>query len=196
MKVKNNNIKILSITFLFMFSVIFINNNYATNNNTNVIEPNPLLEINTSNEPVIPIIYNNDNNLNIATQNEIFEHDGIKYKKGELVGNFKITGYCSCPKCTGNPNGSFKSYSGKTVRANHTIAADLKVLPLNTMIIFEGTKGKNVENYNGVYQVEDKGGGVKNQHIDIYQPTHDLASLVTYYGKSYGNVYLAIPISQ
>ena len=121
----------------------------------------------------------------------IYEHDGIKYKKSVLVGNFKLTGYCACKKCT---LGTGITYSGKPVRANHTVAADLKILPLGTYIILEGTQGKNVNTYNGVYQVEDKGGGVKNKHIDIYQPTHDLASLVTYHGYSYANIYIAEPI--
>lgn len=144
----------------------------------------------------LPIESNTESVASISeaiTDDTIFEHDGVKYKKSVFVGNFKLTGYCACKKCT---LGTGITYSGKPVRANHTVAADLKVLPLNTFIILEGTQGKNVEVYNGVYQVEDKGGGVKNKHIDIYQPTHDLASLVTAHGYSFANIYIAEPIDE
>ena len=123
---------------------------------------------------------------------KIFEHDGIKYIKGESLGKFMLTGYCACKKCT---YGTGITYSGKPVREKHTVAADLNVLPLGTFIILEGVDGRNVENYNGVYQVEDKGGGVKNKHIDIYLPTHEAASQVTYHGRAYANVYLATPLT-
>ena len=123
---------------------------------------------------------------------KVFEHDGVKYLKGDLLGNFMLTGYCACTKCT---YGTGITYSGKPVRANHTVAADLNVLPLGTFIILEGTSGTNVKSYDGVYQVEDKGGGVKNKHIDIYQPTHELASAVTYHGRAYADVYLAVPLN-
>lgn len=130
-------------------------------------------------------------NILLATDSQIFIHDGIKYIKGELVGEFKLTGYCACTKCT---NGSGYTYSGKPVRENHTVAADRKILPIGTFIVLEGSRGWDTESYNGVYQVEDIGGGVKDKHIDIYRPTHDLAAYVTYYGYNYANVYIAIPI--
>ena len=123
---------------------------------------------------------------------KVFLHDGVSYIKGDMLGNFMLTGYCACTKCT---YGTGITYSGKPVREKHTVAADLNVLPLGTFIILEGTSGTNVNSYDGVYQVEDKGGGVKNKHIDIYLPTHELASLVTYHGRAYANVYLAIPLN-
>lgn len=201
--IKNNMLVLLLISQIFAS----INCNYATNiiyqanksilsfsiNKQNIEETEPVI-------PVIPIIstiseLSNDKENNddiISTDSTIFLHDGIKYKKGKLMGNFMLTGYCTCQKCTG---GSNTTYSGKPCRANHTIAADLSVLPLGTFVILEGTKGRNdTSRYNGVYQVEDKGGGVKNKHIDIYQPTHDEACLVTYRGKSYADVFIAVPL--
>lgn len=205
----NNTIIKKHILFLILISeIIFpLSNSYATNiiyqanksiltfniNNQNIEETVPVI-------PVIPIISTVSEVLNenktsdeiISTDSTIFLHDGVKYKKGKLMGNFMLTGYCTCQKCTG---GSNTTYSGKPCRANHTIAADLSILPLGTFIILEGTKGRNdTSRYNGVYQVEDKGGGVKNKHIDIYQPTHDEACLVTYHGKSYADVFIAVPI--
>ena len=137
--------------------------------------------------------------LPIATSSEldslsekIFIHDGVKYKKGASLGNFSLSGYCACTKCS---TGTGITYSGKQVRENHTVGADLNIVPLGTMIIIEGTEGRDVERYNGIYQVEDTGGGIKGKkHIDIYQPTHDYAALVTYYGRAYANIYLAEPV--
>lgn len=140
------------------------------------------------------IIYSgNDNNMGPGDYigKDIFEHDGKYYRKGVNMGSFSLSGYCACKKCT---NGTGITYSGHPVRENHTVAADKKVLPIGTMIILENAVGKDGTKYDGVYEVEDIGGGVKEKHLDIYRPNHDLASLVTYYGKAYGNVYIAEPV--
>ena len=155
-----------------------LNENKATNSNA-ILSTSSNATLSTS------------SNILLSTNSQIFIHDGIKYIKGELVGEFKLTGYCACTKCT---NGTGMTYSGKPVRENHTVAADRKVLPIGTFIILEGSRGWDTESYNGVYQVEDIGGGVKDKHIDIYRPTHDLAAYVTYYGYNYANVYIALPI--
>ena len=126
--------------------------------------------------------------INLSTDSNIYIHDGIAYVKGEEKGKFSLSGYCACTKCT---SGTGITYSGKPVREQHTVAADKKVLPIGTVIILENAVGKDGQVYDGVYVVEDIGGGVKNNHLDIYRPTHDLASLVTYYGRAYGNVYIA-----
>lgn len=122
----------------------------------------------------------------------VYVHDGVEYVKGECAGNFSLTGYCACNKCG---TGTGITASGRRVRENHTVAADWSVLPKYTMIILENAVGKDGTVYDGVYQVEDRGGGVKGNHLDIYRPTHDLAALVTYHGKCYGDVYIAIPVS-
>lgn len=142
-------------------------------------------------------VNNISNHINATTpkigpDSDIYIHDGIIYMKGEDLGRFKLSGYCACEKCG---TGTGLTYSGKKVRANHTVAADLSVLPLGTYVILEGLEEGDTHNYDGVYQVEDKGGGVKGKHLDIYQTTHDLAALVTYYGRAYGHVWLAVPIN-
>lgn len=126
--------------------------------------------------------------INVSTESNIYVHDGIAYIKGENKGKFSLSGYCACTKCG---TGTGITASGKPVREAHTIAADWKVLPKGTVIILEDAIGKDGQVYDGVYVVEDRGGGVKNNHLDIYRPTHELASLVTNYGRTYGNVYVA-----
>ena len=81
------------------------------------------------------------------------------WKKGTSLGYFTITGYCSCAICSG---GWGLTYSGTVPRANHTISADLNVLPLGTKVMINGI----------VYTVEDKGSSVNGSHIDIYCATH------------------------
>ena len=121
----------------------------------------------------------------------IYTHQDRRYVKGPLIGKFYLTGYCSCTKCT---KGTGITYSGKPVQAGHTVAADLTCIPLNTFILLEGCDGPNATDYDGIYQVEDIGGKVKNRHIDIYQPTHEEAGDVTKSGYNYSNVYLAVPV--
>ncbi|MCQ2609740.1 MAG: 3D domain-containing protein [Lachnospiraceae bacterium] len=134
-------------------------------------------------EPVVP------DTLNGGPLGRIYEHRGKYYIKGKYLGKFDLTGYCSCTICT---KGTGITYSGKLVSPNHTVAADLNVIPLGTFIILEGTEDSStLDKYNGVYQVEDKGSGVKNKHIDIYQPTHQMAADVTKTGYSYAEVYEA-----
>lgn len=128
--------------------------------------------------------------INLASESNIYIHDGIAYVKGESKGKFSLSGYCACTKCG---TGTGLTASGKKVREKHTIAADWKVLPKGTVIILEDAVGKDGQIYDGVYVVEDRGGGVKNNHLDIYRPTHELATLVTHYGRAYGNVYIAKP---
>lgn len=170
-----------------------------TKNDINIgpgIQNNPIQDFNNLVYPLIDNLVQAETvatNSITSTESEtqvIYEHDGIKYIKGENMGSFALTGYCACKKCT---NGSGITASGKPVRENHTVSADKTLLPLGTVIILENAKGKDGTIYDGVYVVEDIGGGVKNKHIDIYRPTHDLAALVTYYGRAYGDVYIAIP---
>ncbi len=120
----------------------------------------------------------------------VFMLDGVAYRKAELVGNFKLTGYCGCSNCGGGQ----ATYSGTTPRAKHTIAADLSVLPIGTKVIIEGTSGPTVHNFDGIYDVEDKGSGVNGNHIDIYFDTHKEARSVTDPGWQYSDVWIAVPV--
>lgn len=84
------------------------------------------------------------------------------YKKGESLGIFKTTGYCGCRKCSG---GSGLTFSGTVPQPNHTISADITILPLGTKVMIGDT----------VYTVEDIGSGVDGHKIDIYFSSHQEA---------------------
>lgn len=82
---------------------------------------------------------------------------------GDYLGSYIASGYCGCEICSGNGNGL--TYSGTVPKANHTIAADLNVFPLGTRLMIDGI----------VYTVEDMGGGINGNRLDIYFGTHEEA---------------------
>ena len=80
----------------------------------------------------------------------------------ESLGVYKITAYCSCAKCCGKTDGI--TASGTKVKAGRTIAAP-KNFPFGTKIMINGH----------IYTVEDRGGAIKGNRIDIYFDTHEEA---------------------
>ncbi len=93
--------------------------------------------------------------------------------KGEI---YKITAYCSCAKCCGKTNGI--TASGKKATAGRTIAASSK-FALGTKL-----------NINGhTYIVEDRGGAIKGNKIDIYVNSHAEA-------LAWGVRYLPVTLAQ
>ncbi|GKU79317.1 3D domain-containing protein [Paenibacillus sp. L3-i20] len=97
------------------------------------------------------------------------------------MGTFVVTaytaGYESTQKKPGQ-KGYGITYSGTTVEEGRTIAADLSVLPVGTRIYIEDV---------GERTVEDKGGGVKGKHIDLYIADLDEA---LDWGKQKKDVYV------
>lgn len=93
-----------------------------------------------------------------------------QYVKGQAIpgnprslGVFKLTAYCPCSSCS--EGWGRNTSTGATATANHTIAVDPKVIPYGSKILINGI----------VYTAEDKGGGVRGNHIDIFYNTHQEA---------------------
>lgn len=74
---------------------------------------------------------------------------------------FEATFYCSCEKCCGKSNGI--TASGEKAVEGITIAADISVLPMGTEVFIAGY---------GVRTVQDTGGAIKGNKIDIYMDSH------------------------
>lgn len=72
---------------------------------------------------------------------------------------FKITAYCPCSKCCGKQTGI--TASGTRATAGRTIAASSQYA-FGTKLVINGK----------VYTVEDRGGAIKGNKIDIYMNTH------------------------
>ena len=75
---------------------------------------------------------------------------------------YKITAYCSCSKCCGKTTG--RTASGTQATAGRTVAASSKFA--------FGTK-LNIGGH--IYTVEDRGGAIKGNRIDIYVDSHSAA---------------------
>ncbi len=74
-------------------------------------------------------------------------------------GTYKVTAYCSCSICCGNSNGI--TASGTTATAGRTVAAP-STFAFGTKLIINGT----------TYTVEDRGGSIQGNRIDIYMSSH------------------------
>lgn len=82
--------------------------------------------------------------------------------KGVSLGKYRVTAYCGCAKCCGKSTG--RTASGKMATANHTIAAPGR-FAFGTKIKINGI----------VYTVEDRGGAIQGNRIDIYFASHQQA---------------------
>ena len=87
-----------------------------------------------------------------------------------VLGDFLVTAYTAGPESTGKSPGD-KGYGEVAVstptkkvlaREGHTISADWRVLPPGTVVEIEGLPG--------TYTVEDNGGGIRGNHIDLFMP--------------------------
>ena len=76
------------------------------------------------------------------------------------LGTFKTTGYCPCVRCS--EGWGRHTCTGATATARHTIAVDPKVIPYGTQVMINGV----------IYTAEDRGGGVRGNHIDIFFDNH------------------------
>ena len=74
-----------------------------------------------------------------------------------------VSAYCACVKCCGKTNGI--TASGAKATANHTIAAP-STYKFGTKIEIAGM---------GIYTVEDRGGAITGNKLDIYFNTHQEA---------------------
>lgn len=94
------------------------------------------------------------------------------------LGTFKTTGYCPCRACS--EGWGRHTCTGAVATSGHTIAVDPRVIPYGSRVMINGV----------TYTAEDRGGGVKGNHIDIFFDTH---SETRQHGTQNAEVYLVIP---
>lgn len=113
-----------------------------------------------------------------AAEPEVIEisHD-YAYTDYKSLGEFVISHYCDCQKCTLDGDGI--TASGTKATAGRTIAADPDVLPMGSTVIIDGH----------TYTVEDVGGAIKGQRIDIFMDSHEEALKA---GVKTAEVYLEV----
>lgn len=76
-----------------------------------------------------------------------------------ISGKYKVTAYCACVKCCGKTNGI--TASGRKATANHTVAAP-STFAFGTELVINGK----------TYTVEDRGGAIQGNRIDVYMNSH------------------------
>ena len=80
---------------------------------------------------------------------------------GVVVAIMVITAYCACPICTA-PYSDGITASGAKVTEGRTVAAGPSV-PFGTALFIQGL---------GRREVEDRGGAIKDGHVDVYFDSH------------------------
>lgn len=115
-------------------------------------------------EQTIEISDLNKTNQNLMLQLTSVQSDlkALKQNKIFYLGKFKITYYCACKKCCGKDNGI--TASGVKAQAGVTVAADTSKLPFGSKIYINGI---------GWRTVQDRGGNIKGNRLDIYISSHD-----------------------
>ena len=84
------------------------------------------------------------------------------------LGEFRLTAYCACYECCGKHPGDVGygiTKSGVRAVEGVTVAADPSVIPLGTEITIDGCE----------YIVQDTGGAIKGNRIDVYFESHQKA---------------------
>lgn len=119
------------------------------------------------------------------------EPEGLteEVKEPEIIslGEYRLTAYCGCSKCCGkwgenrplDENGKPIVYTANMSVAKEgvTIAADISILPYGTKVIIDGHE----------YIVQDKGGVINGNRIDIYFESHQDA---LNFGVQYKEIYI------
>lgn len=86
--------------------------------------------------------------------------------KTPVVKKFNTSAYCSCKKCCGKTNGI--TSSGAKASSWYTLAAG-SAYPIGTVIYIPYFKDKP---NGGWFVVQDRGGAISNNRLDVYMGTH------------------------
>ena len=122
-------------------------------------------DIEISREEISAEIIKEPVNKIVEVQTKIVTSRGSYYRTGITTatsGIYKVTAYCSCAKCCGKTDGI--TACGVKATANHTIAAP-RTFAFGTKVRINGQE----------YVVEDRGGAIQGNRIDIYMDSHQEA---------------------
>lgn len=82
-------------------------------------------------------------------------------REPQLIGTFKLTGYCRCEKCCGEWADGWTA-TMTVATAGRTIAVDPNIIPLGSHVIINGHE----------YIAEDTGSAINENRIDIFCENH------------------------
>ena len=115
----------------------------------------------TIKEPVDKIIQIQEK-VTTTSRGSTLPRTSYSKKSGSSVKIYKITAYCSCSKCCGKSTG--RTASGTKATAGRTVAAPSN-FAFGTKLSINGKE----------YVVEDRGGAINGNRIDIYVSSHSAA---------------------
>lgn len=105
---------------------------------------------------------------------EEIEIEVVQKPEMQSLGEFRLTAFCPCKKCTGDGDGI--TASGTVATQGRTIAVDPNVIPYGTVVVINGHE----------YIAEDSGGKwIQGKEIDIFFESHDEARQ---FGEQYAEV--------
>ena len=107
------------------------------------------------------IIAEIDNTALASIENEEVEEREEKNEKRIYLGEFLLTGYCPCEKCS--EGWDRKTATGTTAEEGRTVAVDPNVIPYGSILEIDGHR----------YIAEDCGGMINDNHIDIFKNLHE-----------------------
>lgn len=121
-----------------------------------------------------------EENANVLTNNSKPKEKNVEYVKPEnliqevenitpIITTLNTSAYCSCEICCGKTDG--KTASGKMATAWHTVAAG-NDYPIGTIIYIPALVDKP---NGGWFVVEDRGGAISNEKLDVFFNTHEEA---------------------
>lgn len=136
-----------------------------------------------------------EENANVLTNNSKTKEENVEYVKPEnliqevenitpITTKLNTSAYCSCEICCGKTDG--KTASGKMATAWHTVAAG-KDYPIGTIIYIPALVDKP---NGGWFVVEDRGGAISNEKLDVFFNTHEEA---IQFGRKSLEAYIYIP---
>lgn len=132
---------------------------------------------------------NDETMVEASVKSSPFTEQVTEVKEPEVIslGEYRLTAYCGCSKCCGkwdenrplDENGKPIVYTANMSIAKEgvTIAADINILPYGTKVIIDGHE----------YIVQDKGGVINGNRIDIYFESHQDA---LNFGVQYKEIYI------
>lgn len=143
--------------------------------NTNTEDSLPVRKTIDENASSIVIEKNNSVKITKKKTTKKNRKNKTKKSKSKSLGMFKVTGYCSCSRCCGKSTGV--TASGTVAKAGRTIAADTSKISFGTKVVINGH----------TYTVEDRGGAINGNRIDIFFSSHSKA---LQWGVRYCKVYV------
>lgn len=91
-------------------------------------------------------------------------NNNVTQSKGRLYGTCSISHYCNCSRCSGSYGNT--TASGSTPSVNRTVAMGSNI-PFGTKI--------RIGNDPTVYTVEDRGGAIGSNNVDVFVGSHSEA---------------------